>query len=188
MSASVMRKIANNHPVRGLLKCSILLTAALTLASCATGGKRGQDTTGDQDEGVITKPVTIDGIPEGTRVDPDSVAGRAPKQRVIYFDFDTVEINSQYLAVITDHGRFLAQNPSGRVRLEGHTDERGSREYNIALGEGRARSIARMMQLQGVDIGQMQAVSYGEELPVDEQHNETAWTQNRRVNIIYEVE
>lgn len=178
----------NIYPATRVLRSSLLLVSVLTLVSCATGTKRDTGDTGDADGGIITKPVTIDGIPEGTRVDPDSVAGRAPKQRVIYFDFDTVEIKPDYLAIITDHGRFLAQNPSGRVRLEGHTDERGSREYNIALGEGRARSIARMMQLQGVDIAQLQAVSYGEELPVDEQHNETAWAQNRRVNIIYEVE
>ena len=82
----------------------------------------------------------------------------------------------------------MAQNPVGRVRLEGHTDERGTREFNIALGEDRAKGIARMLQLQGVSSAQMRSVSYGEELPVDEAHNETAWSKNRRVNIIYEVE
>ena len=72
--------------------------------------------------------------------------------------------------------------------MEGHTDERGTREYNIALGEARAKSIARMLQLQGVSSAQLRSVSYGEELPVDEGHNEAAWGKNRRVNIIYEVE
>ena len=84
------------------------------------------------------------------------------------------------------HGRYLAQNPEGRVRLEGHTDERGSREYNIALGERRAQSIARMLQLQGVSSAQARSISYGEELPVDENHTPDSWAKNRRVHIIYE--
>jgi len=75
----------------------------------------------------------------------------------------------------------------GTVRLEGHTDERGTREYNIALGEARAKTIARMLQLQGVDTSQSRTVSYGEELPVDDAHNNDAWAKNRRVNIIYDT-
>ena len=79
------------------------------------------------------------------------------------------------------------RNPDGRVRLEGHTDERGTREYNIGLGESRAKTIARMLQLQGVSSAQVRTISYGEEIPVDEGHNNGAWAKNRRVNIIYEV-
>ena len=90
--------------------------------------------------------------------------------------------------MITAHGRFLAQNPTGKVRLEGHTDERGTREYNVALGEGRAVSISRMMQLQGVSPTQISVISFGEELPVEDAQTEGAWAQNRRVNIIYSLE
>jgi len=139
-------------------------------------------------EAPAVTQVTIDGEVDGSEYDPDSVAGKAPKDRVIFFDFNKSEIRPEYLDIITQHGRFLAQNPEGRVRLEGHTDERGTREYNIALGESRSKTIARMLQLQGVSSAQVRSVSYGEELPVDEAHTESAWSKNRRVNVIYEVE
>ena len=139
------------------------------------------------DQSAIVQPVTIDGLQDGSEIDPNSIAGKAPLERVIYFDYDQAELRPEFLDIVAQHGRFLAQNPDGRVRLEGHTDERGTREYNIALGEARAKTIARMLQLQGVSSAQTRAVSYGEELPVDDAHNNDAWAKNRRVNIIYEV-
>jgi len=163
------------------------IVVSLLLASCGTNPARTQPGQGIDDKAVVN-PVTIDGIDDGSQLDPDSVAGRAPKERVIFFDFNNSELRPEYLDIITQHGRYLAQNPTGRARLEGHTDERGTREYNIALGEARAKTIARMLQLQGVSSAQLRSVSYGEELPVDEGHNESAWSKNRRVNIIYEVE
>jgi len=164
---------------------SVLL--CFLLAACGSNPKRGDSATATA-SGATVQPVTIDGLDDGSQIDPDSVAGRAPKERVIFFDFNKSELRPEYLDIITQHGRYLAQNPTGRARLEGHTDERGTREYNIALGESRAKTIARMLQLQGVSSAQLRTVSYGEELPVDEAHNEGAWTKNRRVNIIYEVE
>ena len=83
------------------------------------------------------------------------------------------------------NARYLRSNPDARVVIEGHTDERGTPEYNIALGERRARSVARYMQNLGVDINQMSVVSYGEEKPVDPGHNESAWSQNRRAVLNY---
>lgn len=133
------------------------------------------------------QPVTIDGVLDGSEIDPNSLAGRAPLERVIYFDYDQSELRPEFLEIVTQHGRFLAENPEARVRLEGHTDERGSREYNIALGEDRAKTVSRMLQLQGVSTQQLRTVSYGEELPVDEAHNSEAWAKNRRVNVIYEA-
>lgn len=161
---------------------------SMALVACGANPKRDGEGSTVADGGAKVNPVTIDGVDDGSQIDPDSVAGRAPKERVIFFDFNKAEIQPQYLDIITQHGRYLAQNPAGRVRLEGHTDERGTREYNIALGEARAKTIARMLQLQGVSSAQTRAVSYGEELPVDEAHTESAWSKNRRVNIIYEVE
>ncbi len=175
--------IASSRSV--LAACS--LAASLFLGACtATQERPSQPSNGDGS--VTTKPVIIDGGLDGTPVDPDSVAGRAPRDRVIYFDFDSAQISPRYLSVITAHGRFLAQNPTGKVRLEGHTDERGTREYNVALGEGRAVSISRMMQLQGVSPGQVSVISFGEELPVADGQSESAWSQNRRVNIIYSLD
>jgi len=103
----------------------------------------------------------------------------------VYFDYDATEVQPDYLSVVTEHGRFLAANPDSKVRLEGHTDERGTREYNIGLGEGRSQSIGTMLQLQGANSGQMSTISFGEELPAASGHSESAWSQNRRVSIIY---
>lgn len=136
---------------------------------------------------TVVQPVTIDGQLDGTEIDPNSLAAKAPLERVIYFDYNQAELRPEFLTIVTQHGRFLAENPAATVRLEGHTDERGSREYNIALGEDRAKTVSRMLQLQGVGSTQLRTISYGEELPVDEAHNSDAWAKNRRVNVIYEA-
>jgi len=168
-----------------------LLSAVLSLAllSACNSNPKNPGGANAGDDGTVTTVGLGDNDVTGTETDdPGSIGNRAPLDRVIYFDYDKSEIRAEYLDIVAQHGRFLAQNPEGRVRLEGHTDERGSREYNIALGENRSKAIARMLQLQGVSSAQTRAVSYGEELPVDEGHNNAAWAKNRRVNIIYEVE
>jgi peptidoglycan-associated lipoprotein len=116
------------------------------------------------------------------------VAGPSAPQlqnRSIYFDFDSSDIKSEFEALVTAHARYLASSPSTRVRLEGNTDERGSREYNIGLGERRAQSVRRALMLQGVAESQITTVSYGEERPAVTGHTEEAWTRNRRVDIVY---
>ncbi|MFT6875547.1 MAG: peptidoglycan-associated lipoprotein [Granulosicoccus sp.] len=168
-----------------------MLLATSLISACGTAPTRDSSTQNIvpiKDNSTVVLPVTIDGVQGFENVDPSSVAGRAPLDRVIYFDYDKSELRAEFLDIVAQHGRFLAQNPAGRVRLEGHTDERGTREYNIALGEARAKTIARMLQLQGVGEAQSRTVSYGEELPVDEAHNNDAWAKNRRVNVIYESE
>ena len=168
------------------VRSSLILIATVALAACgSTAPTRSTFVDVTDNPGAITTGITADDA-DGLEVDPNSVAGRAPTQRIIYFDFDTSEVRPEYIDVIVQHGRFLAQNPDGRVRLEGHTDERGSREYNIALGERRSQSIARMLQLQGVSSAQSRSISYGEELPIDENHTPDSWAKNRRVHIIYE--
>ena len=162
--------------------------AALGLSACGSTPARDNSALLEATaRGAVVQPVTIDGVLDGSEIDPNSIAGKAPLERVIYFDYDTAELRPEFLDIVAQHGRFLAQNPEGRVRLEGHTDERGAREYNIALGEARAKTVARMLQLQGVSSAQTRTVSYGEELPVDDGHNSDAWAKNRRVNVIYEV-
>ncbi|MFK7995734.1 MAG: peptidoglycan-associated lipoprotein Pal [Granulosicoccus sp.] len=164
------------------------LALSFGLSACGSNPSRDEgivDTT--TQTSAVVQPVTIDGLQDGSQIDPNSIAGRAPLERVIYFDYDQAELRPEFLDIVAQHGRFMAENPDARVRLEGHTDERGSREYNIALGEERAKTISRMLQLQGVGTSQLRTVSYGEELPVDEAHNSDAWAKNRRVNVIYEV-
>lgn len=174
-----------------MTKSSIVLVAcsAVLISACGSNERRDDASSLDlmEQQKAVVQPVTIDGVQDSSRLDPDSIAGQAPAERVIYFDYDQAELRPEFLDIVAQHGRFLSQNPAGRVRLEGHTDERGTREYNIALGEARARTIARMLQLQGVSSAQTRTVSYGEELPVDEAHNNDAWAKNRRVNIIYEA-
>ncbi len=105
--------------------------------------------------------------------------------RIIYFDYDSSDIQSQFRETVEAHAAFLIANPAVIVSLEGHADERGSREYNLALGERRSQALKRQMVLLGVTSSQIRATSYGEERPVSEEHDEFAWSQNRRVEIIY---
>lgn len=106
-------------------------------------------------------------------------------QRIVYFDYDSSEIREEYRGTVEAHARFLAANPSISMSLEGHADERGSREYNLALGERRAQSVKRQMVLLGAQAQQIRTTSYGEERPVVDGHDDGSWAQNRRVEILY---
>lgn len=105
--------------------------------------------------------------------------------KVIYFDFDRSDVRPEYLDVVRAHAEYLAANPSAVVTLQGHGDERGSREYNIALGERRADAVKRLMAAEGASPVQINTVSYGEEQPVASGHSEDVWALNRRVEIVY---
>jgi peptidoglycan-associated lipoprotein len=105
--------------------------------------------------------------------------------RIIYFEYDSSDIRPEYRTTVEAHANFLAANPNVTVTLEGHADERGSREYNLALGERRAESVKRQMSVLGASSAQFRVVSYGEERPAVDGHDEYAWSQNRRVEIIY---
>lgn len=168
------------------------LAAVLLLGGCA--GKRKVDaavntgeavTTGEsvdaQSSGVASVSA-VDGVGSQGALGPPGALG---SQRVLYFDFDSSEIRAEYVDVIAAHGRFLSANPAVRVRLEGHTDERGSREYNIGLAERRAQTVRRALALQGVQESQISTVSYGEERPAAAGSDEKAWALNRRVEIVY---
>jgi len=106
-------------------------------------------------------------------------------QRVILFAFDQATVESQYRELIALHARYLSENPSAKMVLEGHADERGTPEYNLALGERRANSVANLMRAQGASAGQISVVSFGEEKPVALCNDESCWSQNRRVRIVY---
>lgn len=106
---------------------------------------------------------------------------------VIYFDLDSATVRDRDLAVLNAHAKYLIANPSARARLEGHADERGSREYNVALSENRAQSVRRLMTFQGMDAKRTKIISYGEEKPVEFCQSERCWQQNRRVEIVYEA-
>jgi peptidoglycan-associated lipoprotein len=169
------------------------LLALVSVAALMAGCSGSQPTREDEPAGPAdSNSVSTGGV---ATVDADRQSGSAQgavgpqspqaSQRVIYFDFDSSDIRTEYVDVIAAHGRFLAGNATVRVRLEGHTDERGSREYNIGLAERRAQTVRRALALQGVQETQIATVSYGEERPAAAGSDENAWSRNRRVEIVY---
>ena len=111
--------------------------------------------------------------------------GASQENRIIYFEFDRFDVKPEYNAILQAHGKYLSANPSARVRLEGHADERGSREYNIGLGEKRAQAVRSVLLLQGTSSDQIATVSFGEERPAVIGSDDEAWSLNRRVEIVY---
>ena len=107
----------------------------------------------------------------------------APSQRLVYFDFDSFVIKDEFKPMLDGHARALAATRGKRMVVEGHTDERGSREYNLALGQKRAEAVLRALTLLGATDAQLEAVSFGEERPADTGHDEAAWAKNRRAEL-----
>ncbi|MGH8497088.1 MAG: peptidoglycan-associated lipoprotein Pal [Gammaproteobacteria bacterium] len=172
------------HSIRYL----IILAGATLLVAC--GGEDAVPTTDEAPDAVDrdgrSTGVGRDDVQEGREFGDDlsDVDQDLLDERIIYFDFDSDAIKPEFEPVITAHARYLADNPDASVRLEGHTDERGSREYNIGLGERRAQAVRRSLLIQGASAGQISTVSYGEERPQVFESNESAWAQNRRTEIV----
>lgn len=106
-------------------------------------------------------------------------------QRTIYFEYDSSDIRPQFIDVLRAHASYLSTNPAASLTLDGHTDERGTREYNLALGESRANAVRRFLIAEGASGGQIRTMSYGEERPADPGHSESSWALNRRVELVY---
>ena len=119
---------------------------------------------------------------------PAKGVGGALGERSIYYDFDKYAIKDQYKAVVDAHGGFLLSHPASKVTLQGNCDERGSREYNLGLGQRRADSVRKVLAAKGVQDSQMETVSFGKEKPHNPGHNEAAWAENRRTDIVYKGE
>lgn len=115
----------------------------------------------------------------------DLAGSGALDNRVVYFAYDDSKVDTDSVSLLEAHGAYLAENPGATVRLEGHADERGSREYNIGLGERRAQSVRQILLLQGVSSAQLSTVSYGEERPAALGSDDEAWGMNRRVELVY---
>ncbi len=148
-------------------------------AETVSAGSATQDgmVTGEQvafDSGVqeVSAPMVANGL-------------SAPAQRLFFFGFDSSAVSPEDLAVVQSHAVYLVNNPVMIVRLEGHADERGSREYNLALGERRAQTLSDLLVAEGVNSGQIEIISYGEEKPLEVGHEEAFWAQNRRVELTY---
>ncbi|MGA8278668.1 MAG: peptidoglycan-associated lipoprotein Pal [Rhodanobacteraceae bacterium] len=130
---------------------------------------------------VSTAPAETNGRYTRESLDTDSCL----RERVIYFDFDRSEIKPEFQAQVACHAEYLKQFPDARVRLEGNTDERGSREYNLGLGERRGDAVQTALNAAGASSSQINVVSYGEERPTCREHDESCWSKNRRVEIVY---
>jgi peptidoglycan-associated lipoprotein len=115
-------------------------------------------------------------------LNPNSVIS---KERSVYFDFDKFDIKADQTAVVERQGKYLAANAALKVRVEGNADERGGREYNLALGQKRAEAVVRGLKAYGAKDNQAEPVSFGSEKPKAEGHDEAAWAQNRRVDVAY---
>lgn len=159
------------------LLISMVSLAALSLVAC--GG--AESTKPDEDKAAGAAGA---GTQEGVSGKALTGSDLLSKRRV-YFAFDSSAIDDESRAVIEAHAAHLAANKGIKVVFEGHADERGSREYNLALGERRGQAVERMAKLLGVGGDRIKVVSYGEEKPVANDHNEAAWALNRRVEIIY---
>lgn len=175
-----------------LIKLLMIMAVLGWLAACSsTGGSKegevavedhGSSSAAGADEGATTSGVSDYGqLSIEALSDPNSPLS----QRVIYFAYDSDEVAEQDRELIAAHAAFLSAHADVKVSVEGHTDERGSREYNIALGERRAQAVRRMLEFQGVSPQQITTVSYGEEKPAVEGHDESAWSMNRRVELVY---
>jgi peptidoglycan-associated lipoprotein len=175
-------------------KILIGVLAALALAACTTTPKQeggapvdertpGATTPGAATSGAATGSVagTAQGGGTNPLKDPSSILSK----RSVYFDFDAYAIKDDYKALLEAHARYLQSNRNARMTVEGNTDERGSREYNIALGQRRADAAKRMMLLSGATEAQIDTVSFGKEKPKNPGHDESAWAENRRDDIGY---
>jgi peptidoglycan-associated lipoprotein len=167
---------------------AIAVMSAVALAGCKSKPiKATTPPPSTQDQGGNTSGVDTNNAGAGQNLGGDAAAMAALKQIgfTIYFDYDKAEIKQDYLPIIAAHAKYLTGNAGRKVRLEGHTDERGSREYNIGLGERRAQAVRRALMLQGVGEAQITTVSYGEERPAVQGSDEAAYAKNRRVEFTY---
>ena len=174
------------------------LLALVTLAACGGGPVSEQSPAGVEERtpaaGSTTKPVpqgqvakvdlTAQSGAQSALTDPRSILSR----RSIYYDLDAYDVKEQYKDLVEAHARYLRDNPKTKMLIQGNTDERGSREYNVGLGQRRSDGVKRMLTLLGARDNQVESVSLGEEKPQVDGHNEAAWAKNRRSDILYSGE
>ena len=179
-----------------------LAVSTFLLAACSDDEKDGSLTDGTQNATSGINDASTNGLNGDSGMNGSGMSGNGDyastlgpefndpnnplSKRTVYFMLDSSEIMPDFTPVIAAHAQYLIANPGQRITLEGNGDERGSREYNIALGEQRAKSVASIMKVQGVPENQLDIVSYGEEKPAAFGNDESAWEKNRRVEIVYQ--
>ena len=186
--------------MRATWKASFTAVVMATLAACSSSPTQEQDPAGVEDRkpgaqpGAQTQPVKPPSVarvdltarPSGTSPlkDPNNILSR----RSIFYDLDKFDIKNQFKDLVEAHAKYLRENPGSKMLIQGNTDERGSREYNVGLGQRRSEGVKRMLLLLGAREQQIESVSLGEEKPRSEGHDEQAWSQNRRSDILYQGE
>jgi peptidoglycan-associated lipoprotein len=177
----------------------ILVSAALAILIAGCGSKdvkeegapvesrKPSEVTAPPPPKAAPKPPTTGTVKsEPVAANPLKDPGNILSKRSVYFDYDSATVKEEYKPLVTAHARYLSDNRGRRVVVQGNTDERGSREYNLALGQRRAESVKKVMMLLGAANNQIETVSFGEEKPVEMGSNEAAWAKNRRADIVYD--
>ena len=167
---------------KNISKAVALALTVVWAAGCSTTGNNTDS--GAAGDGSTT---TTQGAGTGSNVGSTGLSSDQVKNldTVFYFDFDQYTLKPEAVAALQGHAKYLASNPSAKVTIAGHADDRGTREYNIALGEKRAKAAARVLTINGVSSSQVEVISYGEEKPAVVGNNPSAWAQNRRAVLTY---
>lgn len=173
------------------LKVGLMVLSGILVMGCAsttdhegapvedrpiTGDAGGASTSGASGDGVHGQNLGTDPLK-----DPANILSR----RSVFFAFDSYVVEDEYRGLVEAHAQYLAANPTARMTLQGHTDERGTHEYNLALGQRRADAVKRLMVLLGAQDSQIETISFGKERPRNIESNEIAWAENRRVDVLY---
>lgn len=189
---------SSNKSLLSMVKLlAVLMIAAMALTAC--GGKKNIRDSGDMPAaGTGDQYGQTNGMQQGRDIDVRGLEGINPADRamftdpnnplstrIVYFDLDSSAIPSRFSQAIQAHAQYLSQHPNLKLRLEGNTDERGTREYNVALGERRAESVKQALVLSGANSNQISTISYGEERPAELGSDAQAYAKNRRVEFIY---
>ena len=176
-----------------------VLATALIMTGCANRKPAADVQVGQNPNQSGSLPsVNTEGLSEDAALNAQNLAGASAKgvtaankaflaKRVVHFNYDSSDLSNEDYQTLQGHAQYLVANANSKVALTGHTDERGTREYNMALGERRAKAVESFLITNGVAATQLEAVSYGKEMPVDAGHDENAWKENRRVELNYEA-
>lgn len=165
---------------------TLLLSSVLALTACSSSVKLDDNV--KVEERTATAPSTADArtvAPITTGTDPLNDPKGVLAKRSVYFDFDSFIVKDEFKPVVDAHAKYLSANKGRKIVIQGNTDERGGREYNLALGQKRAEAVRKSLSLLGVTDSQMEAVSFGEEKPKAQGSDEAAWAENRRADIVY---
>ena len=179
-----------------LMRTFSMLALTAAMAACSSGVKLSDVPVEDKSATAVNAGANANGIGMGNTAGQNNVAGVITDKnagngagpagtQIVFFDYDSFTLKPEGRAVIENNAKFLQANKQRKANLEGHTDERGGREYNLALGQKRAEAVVRGLKAYGVKDGQAEPVSFGSEKPKAEGHDEAAWAQNRRADVAY---